>query len=392
VARADVWMSSGQLLVHDSIGKVGGYWPPLAAVARLLEEIGELVEALSDAHPDVDAVGAELSDIWIISTCIANQFTVRIEVDIAAWDSEGINVRRALDRVIMSSGSLARIVNYYGGPKAPRNPDDLSSLQLVITHLQEAIRDTAVCLSLDLNNTIRQTLAQSISRDRQRFDPSFDPSTAACLSQFQLVADSTQCTFARAARVWGAPAWDASRSIRHNVEILAPYFTRFCRAVPKEHTDGFVIVPRWGPGTLLSLGGRFRSLLRALCAVDAMPNTCLEGNIDKPGWQFVFSGQRLFVSVFSPVYPPDHVRHSQDTMMLFQPEQSFSTHGIGSKSPTSDDIKLSIRHRFISAGVLYPSEIIAARREARIYLLPISAGSEPVRWWESGWRAGQDSV
>ena len=42
-----------------------------------------------------------------------------------------------------------------------------------------------------------------------------------------------------------------------------------------------------------------------------------------------------------------------------------------------------VRQRFEDAGVTYPAEIIDARREAAIYLLPRWIGDSAVRWWET---------
>ncbi|HET9894239.1 MAG TPA: YqcI/YcgG family protein [Streptosporangiaceae bacterium] len=386
MTRANVWMSHRQLLVHQAIAKIGGYWPPLAAVARLLEEIGEFVEILEEPKMDIAAAASELADVWIISTCIANQFTVPIDVEFVRDAESDLDIGTALGQVIQLSGRLAKVVNYYGGPKKPKNPDELLSLGVIVTRLHEALGNIANVLSIDLEDSISNSLALSIERDQRRFDPSFDPSTAPCLTTFQELADSTPCTFARAAKVWGSSTWDPTRSIRHNVEILAPYLTRFCRVAPKEHPDGFVVLPRWGPDTLTSLAHRFCSLLHALCVVDPIPNNCLNDKLDRPGWQFIFSGQRLFVSVFSPIYPINHVRHSRHAMILFQPEESFSVHGIGKAFSESDDIKILIRRRFADAGYIYPSGEIDARHEARIYLLPILTGSEPVKWWQRDWQ------
>ncbi len=53
-------MSERQLLVHQSIAKVGGYWPPLAAVARLLEEIGEAIRDMISGT----SLESDLAKLW----------------------------------------------------------------------------------------------------------------------------------------------------------------------------------------------------------------------------------------------------------------------------------------------------------------------------------------
>ncbi len=56
--------------MRSTIGLVGGYWRPSAAVARLLEELGELAE-LDRNDP---RYASELADLWIITTALSDQF------------------------------------------------------------------------------------------------------------------------------------------------------------------------------------------------------------------------------------------------------------------------------------------------------------------------------
>ncbi len=55
----------------------GGYWRPLAAVARLLEELGELSELLFVGDEPAGGIAGELADLWIITTALADQFLDR---------------------------------------------------------------------------------------------------------------------------------------------------------------------------------------------------------------------------------------------------------------------------------------------------------------------------
>ncbi|MBN2800138.1 MAG: nucleotide pyrophosphohydrolase [Deltaproteobacteria bacterium] len=72
-ARVDAWIQAN-----------GGYWEPLALLARLTEEVGELSRELNHRHgskrkKDSEAERAlrdELGDVLFILTCIANQAEV----------------------------------------------------------------------------------------------------------------------------------------------------------------------------------------------------------------------------------------------------------------------------------------------------------------------------
>lgn len=64
-----------------------GYWPPLANLARLVEEVGELARELNAAHgpkkkKPTEAVGdlaLELGDILFVVAAIANQHQIRLD-------------------------------------------------------------------------------------------------------------------------------------------------------------------------------------------------------------------------------------------------------------------------------------------------------------------------
>lgn len=385
-------MSRQQREVHESILRVGGYWEPLAAVARLLEELGELVEKLTSETVISSEVVAELADIWIITTCVANQFSVTLDVEPGQVAPLAVELQPAVDTILKASGRLARVVNYYGGPKNPKKSDEVTPIAPIIESIHASLNQISNTQSVDLPSEIRTTLARATIRDRGRFDSSFDPSTAPSLEQFRSLSSQTLCTFARAARVWGAPSWEISRTLRHNVDSLIPYLIRFCKAAPVEDLDGFAILPTWRLGSVRELGDNLRRLLVEMSKSDPLRRRALDGIIDTPGWQYSFAGLRLFISAFSPVYAENHVRYARHNIILLQPEDSFTSHGIGRNLPGSASIKSSIRQRFLDAGFDYPSAEIDGRVEAAIYLLPEKSGQEPVRWWEPKQALGQPTL
>lgn len=72
----------------------GEYWPPLANLARLVEEVGEVARAVNQQHgakrvkPDEAGadIGAELADALFALVCIAN--------------SSGVDLQRAFDAAL----------------------------------------------------------------------------------------------------------------------------------------------------------------------------------------------------------------------------------------------------------------------------------------------------
>ena len=70
----------------------GAYWPPLANLARLTEEVGEIARIVNQTHgptrvkaTDVQAeAGGELADALFALLCLANSLEVDLQ---AAWEA-----------------------------------------------------------------------------------------------------------------------------------------------------------------------------------------------------------------------------------------------------------------------------------------------------------------
>lgn len=73
-------LSDAQHAVDASIQALGGYWPPLANLARLFEECGELARAVNQAHGPklvksdevVASLDEELGDVLYVTLVLAN--------------------------------------------------------------------------------------------------------------------------------------------------------------------------------------------------------------------------------------------------------------------------------------------------------------------------------
>ena len=101
-------MTNRQRQVHAMIQNVGGYWRPVNAVARLLEELGELGELLISADLDSngDQLSDEFADLWIISACLANQFNVTLTDHKSADHYSGDEAAGIVHLVRHAAGSL----------------------------------------------------------------------------------------------------------------------------------------------------------------------------------------------------------------------------------------------------------------------------------------------
>jgi len=73
-------LSDAQHAVDASIQALGGYWPPLAALARLFEECGELARAVNQTYgpkpvkpgESAASLDEELGDVLYITLALAN--------------------------------------------------------------------------------------------------------------------------------------------------------------------------------------------------------------------------------------------------------------------------------------------------------------------------------
>jgi hypothetical protein len=301
-----------QAQVDAMIRALGGYWRPVNAVARLLEELAELGQQLTAEDADVRQaeLAGELADLWIISTCLANQFTLTLAGDDHAELGNGSFVR-----LVEEAGRIARVVNFYDGPKNPRSLDGFPTLAAAIASFHRTLRALAVGRRVDLDAAVESKVADAADRDRGRFAVSYDPSTADSLRAFKPDLQSAQ-------RLWGAPNWDERLTVEHNVDLIVPFLRCFARAAGREGLDGFVIRLPDGPHTadLPALSRQLSRVLICLAARGPQPNVAFPSAARAPGWQFSFGGTRLRIAVFSPLYPapyPTHVDHG--TYVLLQP-------------------------------------------------------------------------
>jgi hypothetical protein len=267
--------ASTQHLVRTTMAQLGGYWRPLPAVARLLEELGELAELLENPMHSLEELASELADLWIITTAVADQFLG----DVAEPGSRSSVLRGgrsgdartadapddALSSLVVAAGQIARIVNYYDGPKTPRSLVGWPSLSDAVATFHLELAGFARAQTVDLGAAVSDKVHAMSSRDAGRFARAeHDPSTAPCLEQFRRTETTVLGIDISAARLWGAPAW-AAQSPAANAAAIVPTLSGFTRAASRERLDGYVIAGPtvesielagdWAQAVLSELGG-----------------------------------------------------------------------------------------------------------------------------------------
>ncbi len=79
-----------QRIIHDWIIKHGGYWPPLAMLSAVIEEVGELakeinhIEGFKPKKNNIEEakVGEELADVIYAVVCIANYYKIDLNTEL----------------------------------------------------------------------------------------------------------------------------------------------------------------------------------------------------------------------------------------------------------------------------------------------------------------------
>jgi hypothetical protein len=329
--------------VRSTIGQVGGYWRPLAALARLQEELGELAELLalarsSDIDSGVDRCASELADLWIITTALSDQFLGAV----AEPGSYSLGSRSARERLggerlggerlggkrlggkrlggeplggeplegkslgggplgggplgdlLAASGRIARIVNYYDGPKTPRSFDDWTPLSSAVADFHRSLARMSSAHGIDLAAAVNEKLDAIPALDSGRFrSGEHDPATAASLERFRALQMSLDLD--EHAHLWGSP--ECSLDFDSSVRVIAADLTSFTKASAWERLDAYLIS---GP-SFSSKGLLDEWLTRLLLAISACDPSGGErattGPIEGAEPYFAFNGLRLLVSV-----------------------------------------------------------------------------------------------
>jgi NTP pyrophosphatase (non-canonical NTP hydrolase) len=301
--------------VRITLMQLGGYWRPLAGLARLLEELGELAESAGGGAADRHELASELADLWVISTVLADQFLG----DVLEPDAYGLQASgSSLADLVATAGPIARIVNYYDGPKTPSSLQGWPSLNAAVKDFHRVLAGLAAAYDVELGRAVSEKLDAIRQRDAGRFEHDLnDPSTAASLVRFRSLRGSMSDPADRAARLWGAPAWREGR-FAVNVEALVPALRSFARASRRERLDGYLI--EGPPSASVDHLRRWHTrLARELSRHDSQRRIHGAAAQSRSSSQFSFEGLPLAATLFSPAYGSADVGHiDRGTFLLLR--------------------------------------------------------------------------
>lgn len=380
-----------QSKVNEHVISLGGYWKPEFALARLFEELGEL-SSITDFDYFHSDLALELADIFIISTCIANQYSSNLfksyrEINLSISDINLSEYKYEVHfrNLISISGEISRLINCYEGPKKLKPDEQISNIEQLVAKLHEQIFMISSLFNINLTDNVLAKLKISAERDKGRFDVSFDPSCGISLNLFKRIQHKSCCPYSNISKLWGSPKWNLKNDILNNINELIPSLNRFVKVSANEQLDGYVITAPGVYGDSVDMLAEFtRIVLTKLSELDPAEAMSMQETIDSPEWQFSFGGQRLFIITFAPCYPENHSRYSygsDNVFILLQPEFSFNNQNIP-RGSSPKKIRDAVRKNFNRENQDYYNELIIDNNlEAPRYVKPISNYDEPIKWW-----------
>ena len=306
-------------LVDQSIRSVGGYWPPLAGMARLTEEIGELAVEFRRQPLSMTNLAEELADVFFISTCIANQYLADLG---AAYANAGIDetlilksgaepMPAAFFDLVVTAGSLARTVNLYEGSKPLKPAERITRIGETTAQLHRALCRLAAATNVRLADEVRASCERKSKRDGSRFKTSCDASLCPARDAFRAIQSSLLSSIGRWTRVWGASPWVESDRWR-SLDRISQELARFARVAPHESLDGFVVELPGQPFGLsvAHAAAALKYLLSELGRRDAsVKQSAADG--------FEIAGQRLLIEAFGSCFGQQSPRSAFGNTDLF---------------------------------------------------------------------------
>jgi len=222
------------------------------------------------------------------------------------------------------------------------------------------------------------------------------------LQNFTPIKNSTECPFAKTAKLWGGLTSSETSTIEEQAAAHVPSLIKFCGRIHvdkhgrEKPLDGFCIeidnemTRKGGPE---EFGQCVLRMLSAISAQDPSGENVMKANyIDRPGWRFRFHSIDFFITTFAPCYPETSSRYtfgSDKAFILLQPEASFFRHKLPTDSPETDwenprNIREKTRVAFKNAGRPYRIPQTTSYPMVEHIVKPkCDNGQNVVSWWIS---------
>jgi len=162
-------------MVHQLIESGGGYWEGLAAIARLLEELGELAEEIEKSTEKITAEAADVLTV-VISLCIQYRIDISAPTRISL-----MNVSESFGKLVENCGYLARVINHVEGHKPAKEGEQFHDIHEKVSEIPEFLCTICSISAKDLYNAAAAEIIRKTRRDSGRFQNRIDPCCAPIL-------------------------------------------------------------------------------------------------------------------------------------------------------------------------------------------------------------------
>ncbi|MFD4868862.1 YqcI/YcgG family protein [Streptomyces sp. NPDC058412] len=373
----------------------GGYWRPTSAAFYLYEHVVDLDESTITDDTKRTEIMEHLMEVFVTTVCIAEQYSVSLsrayrdlkyrielgELASALRNEREIGFDELVRETKRQTSEIARIVTFYELDRLPIDAIDLPSLREAIPRLHAVIVESFAASGVSFRDALGAKLQSAA--DSHRFERHFDPGTAPCIDQFKRVQENSACPFALAARLWGAPPYESTQSVRENLISSLPILTSFTRVAQKEVLDGFLYafpVNTFG-SDIPNLCKLMKTFVAFLMANDpANPRVFSRDDVLSPEWHFSYGGEDYFINVHSPHYSHDHTRYTHGVrdwiFVMLQPNSSFHSRITRERF---EEARQNVRVAFDNIYQGYDHQPLEAHR----FVLPDSYSDPPVAWYDA---------
>lgn len=217
--------------VEEMARILGGYWPALSGLARVLEELGELAELILK-NDFSDEFAAELSDVLVITICVSNQFCAMLQTseltDVSQSTVEALYLQLAAD-----CGEFSRIVNAYEGSKKLKPTENPKTIEKQGSLIVYDILSIAQKIGFDVLAQAEATLEKVKKRDRNRFDTIYDPVSSENHNEYMELYPTDK-------KIWGMRKSNEV-SLQDDLSLNEDTLKRFMKFGPIEAINKLVI-------------------------------------------------------------------------------------------------------------------------------------------------------
>ncbi len=215
-----------QLAVRETMVAAGGYWRPLAACARLLEELGECSEQAGG-----EELPGELADLWIITTALADQFLAVVAEPGAATGSS--SAEASLPALVAAA---ARSRAWSTTTTARRSRARARRCHRS-RERSSASRRCWACSRAPMRSTSRPRCTRSSPTSTRAATSSASGARGSIRAPPPVLAQAP----AEGRRLWGAPDAGPQASAEQRAALAREPLEMFAKAARAEALDGFLI-------------------------------------------------------------------------------------------------------------------------------------------------------